>query len=356
MAGRDRLLRWTAALCLTVVPACVHTEGEADEPLVTGAWWTPPADSGPGGPAAVLGKAGVRAANHSGGSTAVPEVADVRVDAVVQAQATSSSREQELLKEPPSRKQLESRQRAERQAPAPEVRSEVRSPPAATVPRPAPEDPPLVMAVRCLLDKRPAEAVKWLERCDSLGKSSQELLLTLLSLAARISEGDLNKMDAHEASTAVTQLDRAANQLRQRAEFIIEKMYFCDEILGFGRFRPLPDDHVFKPRELVQVYVEFRNFASRERRQLHGIELASALEIRELDGHLAFSISPGDDMHPYLSQSPRHDFFINYSFYIPPGLPSNRYTLRIQVTDRPTGRTASSSVGFRVQSNLVRGD
>jgi hypothetical protein len=343
-----------------VLPACVHTGGEADldGPLLNGPWWAPPpAAAGPGAPAVVLGKAGKSTAPNAGAARALPEVAEVQIDGVgvVQAQAADPSQEPDLLKEPPRLRELRARQQSEQPAPAREARTEVRSPPAATVHRTAPEDPPLVMAVRCLLDKKPAEAVKWVERCEGLSRSSQELLLTLLSVAARISEGDLNKMGAHEASTMVTQLDRAADKVRLRAEFTIEKMYFCDEILGFGRYRPLPEDHVFKPRELVQVYVEFRNFASLERHQLHGIELASTLEIREPDGSPARFIDPRDDKHPYLSQSPRHDFFVNYSFYMP-DLPPNRYTLRIQVIDRPTGRTASSSVGFRVQSSLARGD
>jgi hypothetical protein len=372
----ERLLKLGAGLCLVVVPACVHTGREAafDQPAVTNPWWAPP--FGPAEPAAAVTstvgtgeRRGQQAKLDPAGDgnpvitgmvtpksdPPVAQVSAVQVGPAGPEPSPPALPEKELLARPPSMIELKARQQQEKeQAPEP-VKGEARSAPVVTTPTPAAEDPPLAMAVRCLLDKKPAEAVKWLERCDTR-KTSQDLLLTLLSLAARIAEGDLNQMKPQEASAAVAQLERVTGTLRPLAEFAIEKMCFCYHIAGFGVYYAWPEDHVFKPGEQVQVYVEFRNFAPRQRKQLYGIELKSSLEIREPDGSLNRYIDPGDGHKPYLSLSPRQNFFVNYQFVVPADLPPNLYTLSIRVVDRPTGRTASKSMEFRVQNSLARGD
>jgi hypothetical protein len=350
------VLKLGAVLCLILLlPACIHTAGEAamDDPAITGPWWLPPASLGGSMPAAgSQGSAETRIAKNG----PVAQVSQVQAGPAAQEPPAATLSEDDLLPVPPSREVLEARRQKEKAQAQPDlVKTEVRSAPLPATPAPAPEDPPLVMAVRCLLNKKPAEAVGWLERCDS-EKSSQELLLTLLSLAARIAEGDLKNMTAHEASATVAQLDHVAEGLRPLAEFTIEKMCFCYHIAGFGVYHPWKEDHVFKPREQVQIYVEFRNFASGQRKNLYGIELASTLEIREPDGKLALSINPRDGRKPYLSLSPRQDFFVNYQFEVPDNLPLSRYTLWVRVTDKPTGRTASRSMDFRVQNSLARGE
>src|SRR5207244_10279800 len=70
--------------------------------------------------------------------------------------------------------------------PAVRVVSPSEETPEAPTPRspkpPSAEEPPVLQAFRCLLEKRPDEAVAWLGRYD---KRNQDLLLYLLSLLAR---------------------------------------------------------------------------------------------------------------------------------------------------------------------------
>src|SRR5262245_23549312 len=127
-----------------------------------------------------------------------------------------------------------------------------------------PADPPLVGALRCFLEKRPEEAVALLQCYD---KPNQEILLGLLPLARRLTEGSLNRTSRQEVSAMVDQLQSVAVPLRTRAELVIDKMCFCEQVKGFGVYKALPEDHAFqaatadRPGELVQVYVELRNFA-----------------------------------------------------------------------------------------------
>jgi hypothetical protein len=354
MTRRDGLLKLSAGLCLVLVPACVHTAGEAasDEPLVAMPWWAPPINAAAPVPGGARQEATGAAAPKD--DRAVVQASAVQANPAGTEQSAVPAPEPELLKPPPSIIELKSRQQREAEQAALDPVPEAHSPVVVAAAPPA-EDPPLVMAIRALINKRPAEAIQWLERCDSR-KSSQDLLLTLLSLAARISDGDLTKMNSHEATAALAQLDNVTETLRPLADFTIEKMCFCYHIAGFGVYYAWPEDHVFRPREQVQVYVELRNFDPRQRKNLYGIELNSTLEIRKPDGGIACQVNPRDSRKPYLSLSPRHDFFVNYQFEVPEDLEPNRYTLWIRVTDRPTGRTASRSMEFRVQNSLARGE
>jgi hypothetical protein len=223
------------------------------------------------------------------------------------------------------------------------------APPPATPPV---KDPPLVAALRCYLDRRPADAVALLK---GSGPLNQELLLGLLPLAARLAEGALAKDDQ---AVLLDQLDSLLAPLRARAALALDRLCFCRGITMFGVYEPLPDDYVFQPGEYVHVYVEVRNFTSAKRPRPDGqadyvVELASAAEIRDVAGKRVERLKvppPG----PNLSHAQRHDYFVGYHFCLPE-LPPGVYTLWLQVTDGPTGRQARRSLDFHVAAGRVRG-
>jgi hypothetical protein len=210
-----------------------------------------------------------------------------------------------------------------------------------------PIDPALVAALRCYLNKQPAEAVRWLENYD---KPSQEALLCLLPLAARLTEVNLSRADPAEVATMVTQLERLTATLRTRAALTIAKMCFCEHSAdNFGVFRALPEEYAFPPGKLVQVYVELQNFTSQRQGHVYSIRLASRLEIRDFNEKLVIpALDFPEEKQPELSQTPRHDFHTNYTFRLPRNTPPGLYTLWLRVTDVPTGRTAERSLDFRV--------
>jgi hypothetical protein len=202
-----------------------------------------------------------------------------------------------------------------------------------------------VAALRCYLDKRPAEAVAWLERYDP---RNQELLLGLLPLAARLTQEDVRQASPQEAAALVAQLESLTAPLRPLAGITIGKMYFCRSIEKFGVFEPLPDDHVFRPGEPVQVYVELRNFTSRPSGHTYITRLSSSARVCDYKNEVRWREEFPDERKPDVSQSPRHDYFNNYCFRLPDNLAQGRYTLWIKVTDRTTGRWTERSLDFRV--------
>lgn len=234
------------------------------------------------------------------------------------------------------------------QTSAVEASTQARATPSAELHVKPAEDPPLVSALRCYMNRRPAEAIAWLEHYDP---KAQELLLALLPLVAQLAQPQRKPQDPHEMATLVSQIDGVTASLRTRADLIIDKMFFCWRIDRFGVYRVLPEDHVFHPGDRVQMYVELQNYTNERRGKLYSIRLASTLEIHKFDGELVWRQGIHDGDRPDLSQTERHDFFSNYTFTVP-NIPRGLYTLRLQVKDIPTNRVATRTLDFRVRPRV----
>jgi hypothetical protein len=249
--------------------------------------------------------------------------------------------------------------RTSQSPPAPEARP---GPTAANpVEKPAPEVP-LVAALRCFLEKRPAEAVALLRQYD---KPNQEVLLCLLPLAARLAGDSLDRAKPRDLTAFVEQLQNLEVPLRPRAELVIDKLVFCERIAGFGQYKPLPEGHAFRAPvggrqgELVQVYAEVSNLASTLRDGAYETRVASSVHIYPADGVKPELREWGYDFtdrnRPIRSLTLRRDFFNNYSFYVP-HLPPGNYKLTIRVIDMLTARSADKTLDFRVTTLPGRGE
>jgi hypothetical protein len=136
--------------------------------------------------------------------------------------------------------------------------------------------------------------------------------------------------------------------LRNRAALRMEKMAFCKDVHSFGRIEPLEEGHQFeagregRSGEPVKVYVELANITSKRNGLWFETLVAGRLEIRDSSRKLVFAanLKPCSD----LSCSPRRDYYVNFSFWVPPCLPAGRYTLEIQVKD-VTGLPLQNSPG-----------
>jgi len=208
----------------------------------------------------------------------------------------------------------------------------------------------LLQALRCFLENRPAEALASLRRYD---RPSQEFLLCLLPLAVRLTEGDWEHLDALEANAVADRLDHladhVASRVRPHAGLGIKTMCFCSAIEGYGKYKPIADGTGFRPREIVQMYVEFRNLSDQRQGSTCAIHLRSTFIIRDFSGRPILTYA-FPDHGPDLSHSERHDFYNVYYFVVPygeKGVPPGLYTLELEVTDVPTGRKVSHTLDFR---------
>jgi hypothetical protein len=224
-----------------------------------------------------------------------------------------------------------------------------------------PEEP-LVAALRCFLDKRPAEAVDHLTACD---KGNQEALLCLLPLAVRLSEGHLDQVGPQETGALLDELHSLELPLLRHAPLRIEKMCFCRSVNAFGLYEPLADGQaVFEAGSngqsggVIQVYAEVRNFTSASQGPYHVTRLVSWGEIRDYAHNKAVARIEFENRVDE-SRSSRHDYFIKYIFRVPKDLPPGPYTLWICIQDalaQPARPPEKRSLDFRViASGAARG-
>lgn len=206
------------------------------------------------------------------------------------------------------------------------------------------EEPPLLHAVRCFLEKRPDD---FRETLKSLEAGQRDILQTLIPLMVNVSDGRLAKSDPREIAGAVDQLQSLLWALRPRAALVMDKFCFCREVQKFGKFEAVSAKQTFKPGDMVEVYAEIRNVSSVPRRSDHGeyrTHLRSRLEIRAPSGEMVKFFDCGK---PDETLTPQHDYYQAYRFSIPDA-PAGAYTLNLEVRDVPTGRKVKQKLEFQI--------
>jgi len=210
------------------------------------------------------------------------------------------------------------------------------------------DEPPIVTAMRCFLNKRPAEALNWLKRYD---EPNQELLMRFLPLISPLTVRDLTRADAEKGTEILEDLQNLLC-IRADGDLVIGKLCLCKHIKTFGDYEPFPLDHQFQPRDLVWIYAEVRNFTS-ERRDLgngdlvYETRLRTTARITNYGGTREWPLPFDRRCGPDQSRSLRRDYWDNLSFNVP-DLPPGGYTLWLKVVDEPTGRFKERSVDFQV--------
>lgn len=221
------------------------------------------------------------------------------------------------------------------------------------------ENPALVEALRCFLEKRPEEAPCKLKDLD---EASQELLLGLLPVVARLGAGNLDKASPQDIAELIDGLDRVLAPLRARAPLTIEALCLCQKIGGFGVYEPWPPEHRFREGDPVHIYVQLKNFTTTPQPApsgpgKHVIQLAGSAEICDEAGNRVWPHEivferrgPQTDE----SRTPRHDYCERYIFCVPK-VPPGVYVLRVRVEDRGTQppRVVRGSLDFRVTNAPV---
>jgi len=211
----------------------------------------------------------------------------------------------------------------------------------------AADEPGLVAALRCFMDKRPDAAIPCLNRYDA---ENQEVLLNLLPLTARMGEGPLSQADPQEIAVILDQLQGLRQHLGPRAALVMDKICFCRQFRKFGVYEALGDKPSFRQGESVEVYCEIRNVSCEPSKSQQGeyrTHLLSSLEFRDLTGGFKHQYrKPRVDV----SHTPQHDHYLHYSFAITDDMRPGTYALTVEVVDVPTGRKVSRRLEFVVRA------
>ena len=212
----------------------------------------------------------------------------------------------------------------------------------------------LVRAIDHLQNDRHAEAIQALKEYD---EPTQEFLLRIFPVLVQIAKTSIKDLSPQEIANLNDQLLGVLYQLRTRSELLVAKMLYCKEINGFANYVPLPEDHAFLARtdnrfgELVQLYVELKNFASVKTKDGDYLtKLTCSLEVNDKNDKKVWSYTFDKNETTHRRSACVNDYHGNYSFYVP-ALPEGTYRLTIQIVDETIPehrRVARKSLVFRV--------
>ena len=126
----------------------------------------------------------------------------------------------------------------------------------------------------------------------------------------------------------------------------IGKLCLCRKILGFGSFEPLHEPRV-KAGQRILLYCEMTGMQYEAKEASFVSRLSSKIEIGSVDNgafQWAHELGPAEDV----CGSRRHDFFVNYRFYLPETLPPGSYRLRLTQTDLVANRSTSAEIPLEI--------
>jgi hypothetical protein len=220
---------------------------------------------------------------------------------------------------------------------------------------PAPAEPPVVAAFRAFAENHPDRGI---DAIKGLDKPNQEFVLAVLPALVRGAQLKLSAADPQDVAALVEQLQTAAARLEGRAALRVDKILFCKQVDGFGRYEPWPEGLPYKVSGLAELYVEIGHLVSEPAANGNGYvtRLVSSLEIRDANGRLVEQTDPEDRRRTVsvarteravVSRSPFQDFHIVYRIPVPaqPGV----YNVTVEIRSPGGGRVVRSRpVEFRV--------
>lgn len=201
----------------------------------------------------------------------------------------------------------------------------------------------LLKAVKAFQDNKPDEAVACLKEYDP---ATQQILLSLLPVLSRISDGKLQQMKPEEMDILLDQLTKVPNMLRPRASLQATNVRLCREVHNFAHTEAFPERHEFRPGDIVYLYMELANFScTADPQGGYLVTLGSSMEMKDASGTVVWKAEPKEV--PDKVSTPPQDYYRNFRLSVP-NVAAGNYTLTVKTTDRPTGREVQKTVEVRV--------
>ncbi len=126
----------------------------------------------------------------------------------------------------------------------------------------------------------------------------------------------------------------------------MRNVVFCEEVYGFGAYKPLTSAH-FKPGQEVKVYAEVENFKTISTAQGEHTSLATSYQV--LDQH-GGRVDGGEVpvVNDYCARR-RRDFHIQYGVTLPKGIYPGTYVLELTLTDQLGDKIGHGSIQFEIE-------
>lgn len=147
------------------------------------------------------------------------------------------------------------------------------------------------------------------------------------------------------AAAGGVHLKRAIDELDELGSLTVSNVVFCQEIYGFGAYKPVEKTH-FKPGQEVKLYAEIDNYKSLPTPQ--GVHTSLATSYKVLDQHGGL-VDSGEVpvVNDYCAQR-RRDFHIEYTLTLPQRVYPGAYVLELTLTDQLGDKIGHGSIQFDI--------
>lgn len=195
-------------------------------------------------------------------------------------------------------------------------------------------EPPVLVAIRHYLEKKPQESLEVVKR---LSPENQKLFQGLLPLVIRSTQKNVKDLSSSEVTAHLEQIRQLASIFENRAQLTITKKCFCWNIERFGVYEPIVGEAAFemgvegRSGELVQVYLELKNFLNLKLDSMYETAFMIGFEIRSSSGQVVWK--QVRRVGPEQSRSRRNDIFLNCYFRVPAHLAVGTHTLNLTIQD-----------------------
>lgn len=210
----------------------------------------------------------------------------------------------------------------------------------------------LMRIIRAFQENRPQEAIDILNRVDP---QNRELLIFLVPIIAELSERPSAAPSQEDLGSMADRLQDALAVLRSKAPLKFETTCYASKIEGYGRYTRL-DKGSFAPGSRMQLYLELKNLSwlpgnlppakNAAPQKGYLLHMVCQIEILDASGRLIWQSEPMENRD--FRHTVPGDYHLTPGFGVPDSLAVGAYKLAVKVTDKPTGRTARTTLDFLV--------
>ena len=157
---------------------------------------------------------------------------------------------------------------------------------------------------------------------------------------------------ARRAAETKRILSEAMMRLGEAAPLVVHNMAFCSSVQSFGSTTPFRKAE-FAPGQEVLLYAEVENYTVEPTQRGFHTALRSSYQIFDARGQrIADHEFPATEEY---CQSPRHDFFIGYKFFLPKRIYNGKHTLQLTIEDLKSHKVGQSSIDLSIKDPTGKG-
>ncbi len=179
------------------------------------------------------------------------------------------------------------------------------------------------------------------------------MMISIAIIASEVTfiEQALEYLQQQNYNMAVTSLEKALLQIREKAKLELKNLQFTvEDASGFGMYQTRQNEH-FAQGETFFIYTEPKNYTIKEVEQnLYEIHIKEDIYLLNEEGNNEILWGQKDflDYHIF-SHNPNNELFITNTITQDMPFPAGKYLFRLVIKDVFSQKTVEQTIGFVIE-------